>query len=70
VPHVDIKIARAYRQSGETGRIHFIVVRPDGSERRLYADRASNRGLYDLLNDELLSQGYTGTKQDPGAAER
>jgi hypothetical protein len=70
MPHVNIKILRAYRQTGETGRIHYIVGRSDGSERRLFADRTTNPGLYDLLNQELLAQNYAGTKADPKAAER
>ncbi len=70
MPHVRIEIARAYRQAGETGRIHYIAVRSDGSERHLYADRNSSSGLYNLLNDELLLQKYRGPKSDPDAASR
>lgn len=70
MPHVNVKIARAYRQTGETGRIHYIVVRADGSERRLYVDRDTGRGLYDFLDEQLVDQGYTGTKADPDAANR
>ena len=70
MPQIQITIARAYRQAGETGRIHYILVRSDGSERRLYADRKMDPGLYRFLNEELLVQGYCGPKADPDAAAR
>jgi hypothetical protein len=70
MPHLQTKIVRAYRQTGETGRIHYIVERSDGTERRLYADRDTNPALYRLLDEELQAQGYTGPKADPQAADR
>lgn len=56
----ELHILRAWRQTGEKSRIHFIVTTHDGQERRLYADASS--GLGKLLNDALLAQGYTGPK--------
>lgn len=64
------------RSPGPTARrakrveIHYIAIRSDGTERRLYADRATNLGLYNLLNDELLAQDYRGPKSDPDAVDR
>jgi len=70
MPHIDVRIARAYRMKGETGRIHYIAVRSDESERHLHVDRETNRGLYELLDNELLQQDYRGPKSDPEAADR
>jgi len=61
MPHTPgIEIRRAWRQKGETGRIHYIVTTPDGTERRLYA--ADDSGLGKLLDSALTAQGYTGPR--------
>lgn len=66
MPHIDLRIARAWRQKSETDRIHYVAVRADGSERRLYADAPS--GLYKLLDNVLVDEkDYTGPKS--GEAE-
>lgn len=48
----------AWRQKGETGRIHYRALRADGSQRRLIA--REGEGLYELLDQHLLAIGYTG----------
>ena len=61
MPHLhDVKILRAWRQKGESGRIHYIIVTSDGKERRLYVDDGT--GLGKVLDAALLAQGYTGPK--------
>lgn len=61
MPHTpELRILRAWRQTGEVGRIHYIVRTHDDGERRLYADESS--GLGKVLNDALLAQGYNGPK--------
>ena len=53
----------AWRQTGETGRIHYRAIRPDGTQRRLIAKEGE--GLYDLLELHLAAIGYTGPKSAP-----
>ena len=61
VPHLHgVQILRAWRQKGESARIHYIIVTADGSERRLYADDST--GLGKVLDSALLAQGYTGPR--------
>ena len=48
----------AWRQKGETGRIHYRALRPDGTQRRLLAKEGE--GLYQLLDQHLAAIGYTG----------
>ncbi|MET8320911.1 hypothetical protein [Micromonospora sp. NPDC005189] len=59
MPHIpDRVILRAWRQSGESGRIHYVAAKAGGGERRLYVDESS--ALYTVLEGHLLAQGYTG----------
>lgn len=61
MPHTPgIEIRRAWRQKGETGRIHYIITTHEGAERRLYVSEDS--GLGKVLNVALLTQGYTAPK--------
>jgi hypothetical protein len=48
----------AWRQTGETGRIHYRALRADGTQRRLIAKEGE--GLYDLLDQHLLALDHTG----------
>lgn len=50
----------AWRHTGETGKIHYRAKRPDGSNRHLIA--REGEALYKLLDQHLLSLGYTGPK--------
>ena len=59
MPHTpDIHILRAWRQKGESGRIHYIITTHDGAQRRLYV--ADDTALGRVLNEALLAQGYEG----------
>jgi hypothetical protein len=59
MPHIsDRVILRAWRQSGEASRIHYVAAKAGGGERRLYVDEGS--ALYTVLDGHLLAQGYTG----------
>lgn len=51
-------ILRAWRHSGETGRIHYMAAKADGGERHLYVDEADP--LYAVLEGHLAAEGYTG----------
>lgn len=60
MPHLQgTAIIRAWRHAGEVDRIHFML-KVGTSEKHLYADKSSKGGLYDMLDAELLKQGYTG----------
>lgn len=48
----------AWRQKGETGRIHYRALRAGGTQRRLIAKEGE--GLSELLDQHLLAIGYTG----------
>ena len=66
----DRVVLRAWRQSGETGRIHYVAAKAGGGERRLYVDERD--ALYTVLDGHLLAQGYTGPasgKTDPEEAD-
>jgi hypothetical protein len=59
MPHITDRIVlRAWRQRGETSRIHYVVAKADGGERRLYVDEGN--ALYAVLEGHLLAMGYTG----------
>ncbi len=59
MPHLDDRvITRAWRFSNETGRIHYVAVRPDGSDRHLITDKGDP--LYEVIDAHLVSLGYTG----------
>jgi hypothetical protein len=61
MPHTpDLQILRAWRHTGEVGRIHYVVRTHDNAERHLYVDETS--GLGKVLDAALLAQGYTGPK--------
>lgn len=55
-----VQITKAWRHTGETGKIHFIMTTHDGGERHLC--ERDGRALYRLLDEALLAQGYTGPK--------
>jgi len=55
-------ILRAWRQSGEVGRIHYIAAFADSTERRLYVD--SGNALYPVLDSHLEAVGYNGPRTD------
>jgi hypothetical protein len=59
MPHIKNQvILRAWRQGGQSGRIHFIAVTADGNEQRLAVDEDDK--LYAVLDSHLLAQGHTG----------
>ncbi len=59
MPHVQSKvILRAWRMRGETGKIHYMAARHDGTERHLVVK--SDNALYEVLDSHLLGIGYTG----------
>lgn len=61
MPHTPgIEIRRAWRQKGETGRIHYIITTHEGTERRVSVAEDSTLGK--VLTAALLAQGYTGPK--------
>lgn len=63
MPHIsDRVVLRAWRQRGETGRIHFVAAKAGGGERRLYVDEGN--ALYAVLEGHLLALGYTGPASD------
>ena len=63
MPHInDRVILRAWRQAGESGRIHYIAATADGSEQRLAVDEGNK--LYAVLDSHLLALGYTGPARD------
>lgn len=55
-----VQIAKAWRHTGETGKIHYIVTTHDEGERHLI--ERDGTALYRLLEAALLAQGYTGPK--------
>lgn len=60
-PHLQSPVLlRAWRMNGETGKIHYMAKRADGTERHLVAK--SDHALYEVLDSHLLAQGYTGPK--------
>lgn len=64
MPHLDeIRILRAWRHKGETGRIHYMIRTHEAAERHLYVDEDS--GLGKVLDAALRAQGYT----EPKSAE-
>ena len=64
MPHITRPvILRAWRQSGEADRIHYIAAHADGKERRLYVDKGN--ALYPILASHLTALGYTGPKGEP-----
>ncbi|WP_446212912.1 hypothetical protein [Micromonospora sp. IBSANI012] len=68
MPHItDRVILRAWRQRGETGRIHYVTAKAGGGERRLYVDEGS--ALYTVLEGHLLAVGYTGPASGKGDEE-
>lgn len=59
MPHTPgIEILRAWRHTGEEGRIHYMIRTHDGVDRHLYVDDGT--GLGRVLNEALLAQGYSG----------
>jgi len=67
-------VLRAWRHRNQSGRIHFMVKRADGTTRRLWV--GEGHFLYEILDSHLLAQGYSGPASgrtdpeevDPGAA--
>ncbi|MEV4620226.1 hypothetical protein AB0J74_16160 [Asanoa sp. NPDC049573] len=62
----DRVVLRAWRHKNQSGRIHFVVARADGSQRRLWV--SEGHFLYEVLDSHLLATGYTGPasgKTDP-----
>jgi hypothetical protein len=47
-------LLRAWRHSGEPGRIHYVAAYADGTERRLYVDEGN--ALYPVLESHLLAE--------------
>jgi hypothetical protein len=58
----DRVVLRAWRHRNQTGRIHFIVKRADGSTRRLWV--GEGHFMYEILDSHLLALGYTGPASD------
>ena len=50
----------AWRHTGEQGKIHYRVRKPDGSTRHLIA--RDGEALYEVLEGHLAAIGYTGPK--------
>ncbi len=45
MPEIESQIiTRAWRFSDEQDRIHFVVLRPDGADRQLFADPGDPKG--------------------------
>lgn len=55
-------IVRAWRHRDETEKIHYVVKRPDKTERHLVAKPDSP--LYEILEAHLLAIGYTGPAEE------
>lgn len=51
----DRVITRAWRLSDQPDRIHFVVVRPDGTDPQMFADPGDP--LHDVLDAHLRQQG-------------
>ncbi|MFI7553847.1 hypothetical protein ACIBQ2_29405 [Micromonospora sediminimaris] len=59
MPHLNDRIIlRAWRQRGETGRIHYMAAKAGGGERRLYVDEGN--ALYTVLEGHLQALDYAG----------
>jgi hypothetical protein len=66
----DRVVLRAWRHKNQPSRIHFIVRRADGTQRRLWV--GEGRFMYEILDSHLLALGYTGPASadaDPDEAE-
>lgn len=61
MPTINLNIKRAWWYANEDGRIHYIKVEADGTERHLYVDEGVP--LFNLLSSELTKIGYTGPRQ-------
>ncbi|KRE40263.1 hypothetical protein [Knoellia sp. Soil729] len=57
----------AWRHTGEAGKIHYRVRRPDGSSRHLITRQGD--ALYEVLEQHLAAIGYTGPKTSSEAAD-
>ena len=57
----------AWRHTGETGKIHYRVRRPDGSTRHLIT--RDGDALYEVLEQHLAAVGYTGPKSAAEGSE-
>lgn len=53
-------ITKAWRHTGETGKIHYIATCSDGTANHLSVKEGDK--LYAVLNEQLLAIGYTGPK--------
>lgn len=56
----EARITKAWRHTGETGRIHYTVKKANGDPRHLVVDEGS--ALYEVLAQHLDALGYTGPK--------
>jgi hypothetical protein len=57
----------AWRHTGETGKIHYRVRRPDGSTRHLIT--REGEALYEVLQQHLDTIGYTGPQSATEGSE-
>ncbi len=62
MPVVNVQIPVAWRHANEEGRIHYRIVKTDGSPRRLYVDEGSP--LYQVLAEHLDAIGYEGPSDE------
>lgn len=67
MPHLGVRITKAWRHDGEPNRIHYTIERVgDAPVRHLYVD--AGQSLYDVLDAHLRAQGYTGPRRSTSAA--
>ncbi|MDP9792452.1 hypothetical protein J2S43_000964 [Catenuloplanes nepalensis] len=63
----DRVVLRAWRHKNQSDKIHFVVARADGSQRRLWVGKG--HFLYEILDSHLLAIGYTGPASGKGDPE-
>ena len=61
-------ITKAWRHKGETGKIHYIAKRADGTPRHLWI--GEGHPLYEVLEDHLAAVGYTGPRRPRSTSTR
>ena len=57
----------AWRHTGEEGKLHYRMRKPDGSTRHLIAREGD--ALDEVLEQHLAAIGYTGPKSDEDAGQ-
>lgn len=62
MPSLNLTIPTVWTHANEPDKIHYTVVKTDGSRRHLVAKRGS--ALFTVLRDHLDAIGYTGPKTE------